>query len=268
MDLDDDIEFFRTRKFKSLEEIFPINKERRLVERLFIGHGRMTCEKLVPDNELNGKFLKNKEVSKFAPKKIICAGAIFNWKNLTVHRIEYSLIGFCGKIYPVILLSLGCHKTIGDSLIAIYDKNELSKYLSKDDTYPEREFSRWLDLTSINYSSFTDYNKESFRALLSIFERIKGPIFQIKCDENFDHLDFENAPELQEVQFQKVFNPYSAYQEIRMYLGSVLTKPEKPMLTISDRDKIQQHGFDKFSFRAMKGDKKPRSKNRAKKKEE
>ena len=39
---------------------------------------------------------------------------------------------------------------------------------------------------------------------------------------------------------------------------------EKDTVDISDKDRLQQRGFDKYSFKTMKGDKKPRAKNRGK----
>jgi hypothetical protein len=57
---------------------------------------------------------------------------------------------------------------------------------------------------------------------------------------------------LKDVEFYRVFDPYSAYQEIEMFLNN-LAIPQKDMPKIPDRENILSHGFDdKLSFRKEK----------------
>lgn len=59
---------------------------------------------------------------------------------------------------------------------------------------------------------------------------------------------------LANIQFYKVLDPYTVYQEIEMWIGG-LPKDDRPMVTISDKDKIHKHGFDEWSFRKPPGGK-------------
>lgn len=59
--------------------------------------------------------------------------------------------------------------------------------------------------------------------------------------------------------FQTVFDPYSAFQEIRMYLSN-LASLEKPIPKIDDVTMAEAKGFDKWSFR-----KEPSKKGRTRK---
>lgn len=57
------------------------------------------------------------------------------------------------------------------------------------------------------------------------------------------------TPVLADSQFCKVKDPFSAFQEISMYLGGVIPRQAPELVLISDKDRIAQHGFDKDSFR-------------------
>lgn len=63
-------------------------------------------------------------------------------------------------------------------------------------------------------------------------------------------------PSLANFKFYKLVDPYTAAQEIEMYIGGVLGAPQAPTEVISDEVRIQQHGFDKLSFRKSKENKK------------
>lgn len=55
-------------------------------------------------------------------------------------------------------------------------------------------------------------------------------------------------PILKPYDFAKVVPPEQAWQELSMFFGTVVM-PEKHTVQISDKDRHQQHGFDKHSFR-------------------
>lgn len=57
-------------------------------------------------------------------------------------------------------------------------------------------------------------------------------------------------PCLKDIQFYKVHDAYSAFQEISMFMGS-LGKDAPEMDNIADEHRIAGHGFDKFSFRKL-----------------
>jgi len=52
--------------------------------------------------------------------------------------------------------------------------------------------------------------------------------------------------------FFKVFDPFSAYQELDMFISGTLPQSTAMPIEISDKDRIVQHGFDKYSFRKPK----------------
>lgn len=62
-----------------------------------------------------------------------------------------------------------------------------------------------------------------------------------------------NCDRLKDLQFAKVLDPYTIYQELSMWVGGVLPKQGNDTVEIADKDKIAKRGFDKWSFRKMPG---------------
>jgi hypothetical protein len=56
-------------------------------------------------------------------------------------------------------------------------------------------------------------------------------------------------PSLKDVEFYKVLDSFTAYQEIDMFISGTLPQSTAMPIEIADKDKIPQHGFDKWSFR-------------------
>lgn len=193
------------------------------------------------------------------------------------------ILGFCGKLYPLVELHYKDKKATIISgtvkVVRFYVQHELDEFLlSMKMKIPEKQsYSRIYDLYKNYFSDFEKQIAEARPALQELFQMLGVPIYLIrrepeekdwewdKTDRSHYEVIIETNPCLRDLSFQKVFDPFMAFQEISMYLGGVLARPDRPMLTITDDVKAQQHGFDKHSFRAMKGDKKPRKSNRGKK---
>lgn len=57
-----------------------------------------------------------------------------------------------------------------------------------------------------------------------------------------------NANCLSDIQFSKVMDPHTMFQELSMYVGGVLVKPDKTS-SMTNKEKIASHGMDATSFR-------------------
>lgn len=53
---------------------------------------------------------------------------------------------------------------------------------------------------------------------------------------------------LKDLEFYRLVDPYTAFQEIAMFLGG-MASPEKPIPKIDDKTMAQAKGFNKWSFR-------------------
>ena len=58
-----------------------------------------------------------------------------------------------------------------------------------------------------------------------------------------------NSDFLGDYEFARVLDPYTAFQELAMWVGGILPGNENPMVSISDEDRASKHGMDKWSFR-------------------
>jgi hypothetical protein len=64
-------------------------------------------------------------------------------------------------------------------------------------------------------------------------------------------------PDLSKLGFQRVIDPYAAFQEISMFLGGVLGQNIDPPSPMTDKEKVKSHGFDpQYGFRTPPGKKK------------
>lgn len=68
-----------------------------------------------------------------------------------------------------------------------------------------------------------------------------------------------NHSGLGKIGFASVIDPWTAYQEIEMFLGSLLVDDKDKMVVLSDKSKALKYGFDKYSFRNTNHPSKPRS---------
>ena len=175
------------------------------------------------------------------------AGNIY--KSFTV---EYFIIGFCGKTY----IGLKHNYYIKDS----------DGYNNKEDIYygDEKEIFK-ISNRLIIHSKSKWYNpeKERMREISEMFEKAKRslnlfleyktPVFAILntgCFESPQKIVVN--PVLADYAFYKVFDCYTAYQEIAMYVGNVLVEDKNKAWPVNDKLKVHTHGFDKYSFRKDK----------------
>jgi hypothetical protein len=75
-------------------------------------------------------------------------------------------------------------------------------------------------------------------------------------NHNHDQLWNFNMDGLKRLHFYTAIDPYTAFQELSMYVGGVLPRNPNPMVEITDEKvKVAKHGFDKWSFRKKSVDK-------------
>lgn len=168
--------------------------------------------------------------------------------------INVEIIGFCGKLYPVVSI-----KTISTGKTEnLYDFESLKEY-AKEIGIPfktEKRRWRWRDY---DFTHLADYERlfnsiEKAADLEKMFMKYQTPCFVYKMVNNQEYHLVVN-PMLKEYGFMKVKDPFSAHQELYQFVSGYLNQPVNPMVQISDKDKIHKHGFDKWSFR-QKGPKK------------
>lgn len=154
------------------------------------------------------------------------------------------LIGFCGKYYLALEQTVTVPPYNFSESEYLHDKDSAVKFFQeRRKNQPEREVFGILGECTVN--PFAD-SLEPFRAL-------NAPVFRMDLRNYRSIFSLEKTltvnPELAAMQFYRVFDPFTAYQEIAMFLSGVLGWPENAMVQISDEDMRDAKGFDEWSFK-------------------
>ena len=175
-----------------------------------------------------------------------------------INTFKAGFVGFCGTLYAVgisevqsAVKSDNTTTSVTHGLEPVYDAFFA---LRLSQVEKENKKSAWRQHLSPFY--YREY-EEVFvsKRLCSLFQQFKVPIFCSKnlVTENYDSNDRQKIilnPSLKPFEFAKVIDPFVAFQEIEMYLSGVLGIGEREVVDISDRDRLQGHGFDNtWSFR-------------------
>jgi hypothetical protein len=187
-----------------------------------------------------------------------------------INEIKSYTIGFCGKIYAVIQMRASGEEKYSYCYTIKAVDAFMEKYCKKKDIEAFRKKQKWNKLsTRDNFKKFFDDTAAKRDAFENIFVENGVPIFLAEEGRTAWNAPKKPVPltanvELKQYQFYKVFDTYTAFQEIEMYLSSIAV-PSKEMPEITDVLKADSKGFDKFSFRADSSPRKQRRKRRRKK---
>lgn len=189
----------------------------------------------------------NREVKEFFDTTLLLDynienGDLFqnNRSGLKVRKTTWHIIGFCGRTYVCLRVETSSKSSTYLDQKEFYFGLECLKYLRED-----RDLKKTYDfITKI-------HGKEN----IELFFKYKSPVF-IYTPE-IQSMIWNNKttkiilnPILKEYKFFKIFDTFTAFQEIAMFISGVLGSNREPELKLTDKDKIIQHGFDtKWSFR-------------------
>jgi len=185
------------------------------------------------------------------------------------YKFSTFVIGFTGVYYPGIRIDKYDLKKVYTGYRYDQDQAESNHHF-----YDAKELLEFLESENITESKFGGmYHKERelghyfkmthWQPHLDYFAEFRVPMFLYNGGDWI-----VTNPKLKSYRFAKVKDPYTAFQEIAMYISGVLGVKEPDTLPISDEVKAQQRGFFNMSFRTRPGTKKPRSEKRKRKKEQ
>ena len=154
------------------------------------------------------------------------------------------VIGFCGHIFS------GVNVTCNEKLQVnktFYSKDEMIAF---EKTLPEKYRKGFPD-TDPSWSYKMDFFDEKWREFTEYFILYKVPIFIVGKKQGSTDLEITLNSNLKQCDFQRIKDPYTAYQEIYQYLSGVLGSDAPKIIEIADKDKILKRGFNKWSFRKL-----------------
>jgi len=178
-------------------------------------------------------------------------------------RFSLMYLAFCGKPYPIVCINMR-----GDGLFDpdqnkyCYSAADLYQAIDKLPAAVSKEISSKLHRPAL--SAFFE-NKLTLK--VDTFFELKSPYFLIRSAKDSFLSDpkvkVSLLPNLSDLMFYKVADPFSAYQDIEQFLGGVLGDTENNIPQIEDKYMVKAKGFDDKSFR-NRGNTKKRKQRKSK----
>ena len=173
-------------------------------------------------------------------------------------QLHFIILVFCCKLYTIFKLNKKRKKRLPNK---IWDASFTTNFIYDSDKIKEHlEIQHWGRNLNDDINYIENYDA------LHIFREYKTPVFIY--DSNYNRINLRDYktddkfiinPLLKKYEFYKVFDSFTAFQEIQMFISGVLEINKKETVEISDKDKIEQHGYDKkWSFRKEPTKKKKR----------
>ena len=145
-------------------------------------------------------------------------------------------IFFCGRVYPLIRIQTVDKK---------YDVSEDHHF------YDFATYQKFLEKHALEFVNSRGRNLAENYFKVNVTERQHTFLIENKVTIVIigkDEIVFNGK--LSDYQFYKVFDPYTCYQELNMWLSGVLAYPQNIMIEVGNESKIQKRGFDsKYGFR-------------------
>lgn len=202
------------------------------------------------------------------PRSFVIAG-------MNKPRLKGFTVGFCGRIYAGVRATLSYWKgKAGEQLIQhCYTPQEVADFYRANcpkrytviytGEKPERRPSFMVDAKHEDVELFFKRHQERQNEFAEMFSA-SHPVWAAwdegyarahfrtisfaKGHENSHRFTLNYNATLSEIDFIRVIDPYTAFQEIQMFLGG-MAQPEKPIPAIPDEVMAEIKGFDRFSFR-------------------
>lgn len=160
------------------------------------------------------------------------------------------LIGFAGKIYPIIRF-IKYYEDKQSKIVHLFNMEQCKEFVNFNGiNLSKSRFSFFYRSDLGSEAGVKNFFNQNYINLEILFVKHNVPVFQIELEKNSPVLILN--PKLKDVDFVHLKDPYTTYQEIFMFKAGVLGNPEKEIVTISDKDKAKQLGHDgKYSFKTV-----------------
>jgi len=175
-------------------------------------------------------------------------------------NIEIALLGFCGKSYPIVIVTptvnlkdLNTRIQIDKEKKVYYNYNEFCKDNGFTDNYLVGKRFYHSGHIDTNFHQIADLFKLH---IPDFWETTDCPYFLLK--KNYatgveSSYSFIENPILAEYKFNQIVSTEIAYQEIAQFLGQIKIRNKPEIKTLADKELIVKAGFDtKISFRKGK----------------
>lgn len=186
------------------------------------------------------------------------------------HDLDVIEVIFCGKRYRGMRLSRYLRNG-GEAPEAFHfwSSAKLRAFMTETGmSFQKRPKYRWhcendRNVYDDNLEDFffaDEVEPDLFKRLVA--ERVLIAVAPIKRPYGRDNAPWKvNCDGLRELHFSAVVEPWAAYQELDMFLGTILVGDEDRMVKVSDETKLRKYGFDGWSFKNAVHAGKPRGRS-------
>lgn len=188
------------------------------------------------------------------------------------YEFRCGLVGFCGEIYPFVEVVFWNRVKVPRDIHSqfFYAYEELVKEfpgIEGKNVSNERPFTytiynlsedlkEWFHGGNVRRLWSSSITVSELSILKGLFLKERIAYFAIQCLEKRKNLEKEHTveiyPPLKKFEFYKIFDSYTTFQKIEMFLTNDIVRPDKIDITIPDKMKAQSKGFNKWSFRKEK----------------
>ena len=192
---------------------------------------------------------KKNLINPFYPKAVTLRSRRGYVSEVSAHT---RVIGFCGNIYPVILVEETSHD-FATQRKTFYDFESYWSYakdiLEDDGKLKYRPtYNPFFSDIDCEQGAKNFFDTNNYRELETIFREFHTPYFLV------DTVKWRKpaiilCPVLKDYEFYKVHSVTEAHQMIHQYLSGYLGSPEKDLVEIKDKDMLHKKGFHNMSFK-------------------
>lgn len=198
------------------------------------------------ESEVKFNDIKNQISESLKEKLIFLRERVSGWYENDSKIHSYQCVIFCGKVYWL------QSKKNSDYVNSRNPENDDINISVTWEPSAERKIERWSWRSEIVTSTVTEtWDLSELCVILNssviVINGQINPNF-----ENATNMSFSLYPQLKRYNFQRLVDPYTAYQEIQMFNFGVLSQNKEPEV-LCDKSRIVAAGFDlKSSFRNVK----------------
>lgn len=155
---------------------------------------------------------------------------------------------FCGQLYPCLWITVrpyGCETPMVNTLCHTMEKFEECLNMWESDILKRRG---WSGRTMYNRTKEYFNQRVSEDRIRDIHFEVKSPVLVLSQDDRANRVVTIN-PMLNPYGFQSIVDPFTAFQELSMYVSGVLGSEGVDMIQVSDEDMKYKKGFHDMSFK-------------------
>lgn len=177
-----------------------------------------------------------------------------NKKYRIFTQYKFTIIGFAGKLYPLLIIIPGLNNDL-KTIKYVYDLDKIKEVHNKL-WNPKHKWvyinHKWEDYVALLNN----------KTILNYFHQYKIGSFILGKKDRYQYWTnnpvyiLELEPVLNDIEFYKVIDPFTAFTEMSMFISEQLNT-EIDSYPMTDIQKVRSKGFDdKYGFRTRPKDKK------------